>query len=99
MAIQVFIMRRFEPGQMANQVIPYVLKMRALATVQPGYISGETLSNVEQPQECMVISRWESLDDWNRWRHSKERAEIQDKIDELSGEKTEYKIFAPMVAR
>jgi heme-degrading monooxygenase HmoA len=46
-----------------------------------------------------VISRWESIDDWNRWRSSKQRTEIEQKIEMLIGEKAEYTLYAPMVAR
>ena len=98
MAIEVMIKRTIKPGPQARQVVPLILRLRALATYQPGYISGETLSNIEQPQECIVISRWETVEDWHRWLSSSDRSEIQQKIEDLTGEKTEYSIFAPMVA-
>ena len=88
-----------EPGKLSKQLIPLVMQMRALATIQPGYISGETLSNVDDPEECVVISRWESINDWNRWLYSKERDEIQRKIDDVTREKTDYKVFEPLIAR
>jgi heme-degrading monooxygenase HmoA len=45
-----------------------------------------------------VISRWKSIDDWNRWRNSKQRTAIEQKIEMLIGEKAEYTMYAPMVA-
>jgi heme-degrading monooxygenase HmoA len=98
MAIDVLIKRRVEQGRQAKELVPLILHLRALATYQPGYISGTTLSNLEHPEECLVISRWESIDDWNRWRQSKQRSEIEQKIEMLTGEKAEYNIYAPMVA-
>ena len=98
MAIDIMIKRRVKPGRQAKELVPLILHLRALATYQPGYISGTTLSNVEHPDECLVVSRWESIDDWNRWRQSKQRTEIEQKIEALTGEKTEYNIYAPMVA-
>jgi heme-degrading monooxygenase HmoA len=98
MAINVMIKRRVEQGHQAKKLVPLILHLRALATYQPGYISGTTLSNLENPDECLVVSRWESIDDWNRWRQSKQRAAIEQKIEKLTGEKTEYNIYAPMVA-
>jgi heme-degrading monooxygenase HmoA len=98
MAIDVMIKRRVEQGHQAKELVPLILHLRALATYQPGYISGTTLSNLERPDECLVVSRWESIDDWNRWRQSKQRSAIEQKIEKLTGEKTEYNIYAPMLA-
>ncbi len=98
MAIDVMIKRRVKPGRQAKELVPLILHLRALATYQPGYISGTTLSNLEHPDECLVVSRWESIDDWNTWRQSKQRTAIEQKIEMLTGEKAEYHIYAPMVA-
>jgi len=98
MAIDVMIKRRVKPGRQAKELVPLILHLRALATYQPGYISGTTLCNLEHPDECLVISRWESIDDWNRWRNNRQRTPIEQKIEMLIGEKTEYTIYAPMVA-
>ena len=99
MAIDVMIKRKVKPGRQARELVPLILQLRALATYQPGYISGSTLCNLEHPDECLVVSRWESIDDWNRWRNSNQRNEIEQKIEMLSGEKAEYTMYAPMVAR
>jgi heme-degrading monooxygenase HmoA len=99
MAIQVIIKRSVKQGRQAKELVPLILQMRALAMYQPGYISGETLCELEHPGECLVISRWETEDDWNRWAQSKERAEIEKKIEALTGEKPEYHVYASMVAR
>ena len=99
MAIDVMIKRRVEQGRQAKELVPLILHLRALATYQLGYISGTTLSNLEYPDECLVISRWESIDDWNRWRQSRQRSEIEQKIEMLTGDKAEYNIYAPMVAQ
>ena len=98
MAVDVMIKRKVKQGRLAKELVPLILHLRILATYQPGYISGTTLSNLEHPEECLVVSRWESIDDWNRWRQSKQRSEIEQKIEALIGEKTEYNIYAPMVA-
>jgi heme-degrading monooxygenase HmoA len=92
MAIEVFIKRKIEQGPQARQVVPLILQLRALATFQPGYISGETFFNLDNPEDCLVVSRWEAREDWERWLHSEERAEIQQKIEESAG-----KILVPEV--
>jgi heme-degrading monooxygenase HmoA len=97
MATEVMIKRRVKQGFQAKKLVPLILQMRTIAMHQPGYISGTTLSNVERPEDCLVISRWESIDDWKRWFHSVQRAEMESKIETLAGKKTEYEVYAPMV--
>ncbi len=99
MAVEVMIKRKVTPGHQAKQLVPLLLKLRAMALSQPGYISGETLCNVDNPEDCIVISRWETVEDWHRWASSKERAKIEEKIESLTGEKADYSVYAAMVPR
>ena len=41
----------------------------------------------------LVISTWETAEDWERWLLSKERQDVQAKIDELLGGNTTYEVF------
>ena len=41
-----------------------LVELRSIANRQAGYISGETLRNVNNPEEYVVISTWRSLEDW-----------------------------------
>ena len=92
MAVKILI-RRIVPENKARQMIPLFRKMRMLANEQSGYITGETMRNLENPDEFLVISTWETSDDWKRWVQSKEREQIQSQIDDLLGGKTDYEIF------
>ena len=92
MAVKIIITRRVPKGKEA-ELLPLLLALRSRATVQPGYISGETLRNIDDPEEYMVISTWQSGDVWKAWAANPERAELQDKIDALLGEKTHYGIY------
>ena len=58
-----------------------------------GYISGETFNRLDQPGVSLVISTWQSMDDWREWTLSKERCELQEQIDKLLGQPTKYEIF------
>ena len=60
MAIEVLIRRVTRPGTNAKILLPYIVELRSHAVKQPGYISGETLFNLEQTGECLVVSRWRS---------------------------------------
>ncbi len=92
MAVKIFI-RRHVPEKKAREIIPLVREMRSLANNHVGYISGETLRNLESPEEFMVISTWESSKDWKEWLKSEDKKKIQAKIDSLLGGETEYGIF------
>ncbi len=92
MAVKVFIKRRV-PEDKARDMVPLFRKMRSLAMNQSGYISGETLRNMNDPEEYIVISSWQSSDEWVAWLKSTDRQEIQSEIDTLLGGQTQYEIY------
>ena len=92
MAVKILIKRKV-PADKARDMIPLFRQMRSMATNQPGYISGETLKRLDEPDEFMVISTWHSSEDWKNWLASEDRRNIQEKIDALLGGKTEYEIY------
>ena len=90
--IKVHIRRKVPPEQRdALQVL--INQLRALTMGQPGYIAGETLKRADAPGESLVVSKWQSTEYWKQWLESRQRAEIQTRIDELLGEETRYEIY------
>jgi len=89
MAVKIII-KRIVPQNKAEALKPLLQKLRNLAMQQPGYISGETFKRVDRPGESLVVSTWQSMDDWRKWVLADERRGTQDKIDYLLGEKTEF---------
>jgi heme-degrading monooxygenase HmoA len=92
MSIKIIIKRKV-PKDMEKELLPLIKELRILTTKQEGYISGETLDRVDKPGQSLVISTWQSVEDWNNWVNSTERKEIQENIDKLIGEKTEYELY------
>ena len=92
MAVKVLIKRKISQDR-AKALIPLVRQMRASAATQAGYITGETLRSLDNPEEFLVISTWQSSDDWKNWLKSEDRNKVQDKIDDLLGGETNYEIF------
>ncbi len=92
MAVKVIIKRRV-PDDKAREMIPLFRKMRAMAMNQEGYIAGETLRNMNDPEDFIVISNWQSSEDWIRWLKSADRQKIQSQIDNLLGGQTQYEIY------
>ena len=92
MPIQVIIKRKWQTDN-PEALFPLLTEIRSLAQKQPGYISGETLRSLDDPEDYMVVSKWETADDWQKWLQSKERRDLQGKVDSLIGERTFYEIF------
>lgn len=92
MAVKVIIRRRVPKGK-EGQLVPLLLELRSKAITQPGYISGETLRNVVDPKDLLVIGTWQSVENWKAWKADKGRVEIQNKIDALLGEETTYAAY------
>ncbi len=100
MTIRVLMLRKMPrlTGGMEAELLPHLVPMldelRTMAFRQPGYISGETLRNVVDPYEYLVVSTWKSFEDWQRWFANKKRADLEGKIDAVLGSPTEYKVYS-----
>ena len=92
MPVQVIIKRKLIIDK-PQEIFPLLSELRSRAKHQPGYIESMTLRNIDKPEEYMVISTWETPDDWKTWYQSKERRDIQGRMDSLIGEKTHYSIY------
>jgi heme-degrading monooxygenase HmoA len=93
MTVKIVIKRKV-PKDKEKELLPLIKEIRIATTRRAGYISGETLQRIDNPGETVVVSTWETAEDWNRWATSRERFALQAKIDNLLGKKTEYKIYS-----
>ena len=92
MAVKILIKRRL-PLNKDKATVALLGQLRMLAMQQKGYISGETLRRIENPEEFLVISTWQSFEDWENWFNSSGRKELQSKIDILLGRETTYEVY------
>lgn len=95
MAVHVVIKRKFKMNR-PDELLPLLDKLSTRAKEQPGYISTVNLQSIEEPEYYLVISKWDTVEDWKRWFLSKERRDIQGRVDSLIGERTFYEIFQPV---
>jgi heme-degrading monooxygenase HmoA len=93
MAIGVLIKRVTKHGEDAKVLLPHIIELRSLAVRQPGYISGETFFNLDHPEECLVISRWTSLEHWQQWTRDQRRIELDENMEKHLGANTDYSIY------
>ena len=93
MAIGVLIKRETRHGEDAKVLLPHIIELRAIGVKQPGYISGETFFNLGRPEECLVISRWTTLEHWQQWMQDPRRIELDGNMEKHLGTKTEYNVY------
>ena len=79
MSIKILIERCFK-----EPVNPDILKVvediRIKALRQRGYIGGETVVNVDDRRELMVISLWSNVEDWKQWYEGKDWQEQEKQL-------------------
>ena len=97
MAVHVIIKRKYIMNQ-PEKIIPLLKELNQRAKDQPGYISTETLQSTEDLGDYLVVSVWETIEDWKEWFMNPQRKEIQDQVDSLIGERTFYEVFRPVYA-
>lgn len=92
MAVKVLIRRKVSEENQ-QELSALLRELRTLTTNRKGYISGESFDRLDKPGESLVVSTWQSADEWREWVLSPERKALQEKIDALLGEETEYELF------
>lgn len=91
MAVKILIKRRLKTGniQAASEML---IKARTNAMEEPGYISSETLRGSDDPNEIVVISLWETKEDWERYVRKPSRKKLEAEFYDLLDSPT---IYAP----
>lgn len=95
MAVHVVIKRRFRMNQ-SEKLISLLKELNNRAKVQPGYVSTNILQSTEDLGDYLVVSEWDTEEDWKNWFLNPQRKEIQDEVDSMIGERTFYEVFRPV---
>ena len=82
MIIKVVIVRKFRQDSYI-EAHKAITEIRSLATLQHGYISGETLICQDDPTKLMAISTWMSRQHWEKWRASPTRQDATNILDAM----------------
>ena len=92
MTIKIIIERHTIPG---NELIlsELLMQLRSEAMKTKGYISGETLRSIHDSNKYIVISTWDSLEDWRAWEGNEKRKKIQERIDALLRGPSAHQIY------
>ena len=89
MVVKVMIKRKIKEGK-AREVFALLNKFRSDAMNQRGYISGETLLNHDDPMEILVVSMWQSMENWLKWKENPERRANENLLEKLLEGPTTY---------
>ncbi len=92
MVVKVLIKRKIRDGKL-NDASKLLIKARYNAMGQPGYISSETLSGCDDPNNVVVISMWQKIENWNQWKNGDLRAENETAFEALLVGPTEYETY------
>jgi len=87
------LLERTIKGKNVGEVVRLLRQMRIKAMQQPGYISGETLHEADDPNLYLVISTWESMEQWQAWHQSPERQKLQGEVDGFLQSPTKVRVF------
>ena len=92
MVAKILISRRFKKGK-KKEIFSLLKGFRSTALNQPGYISGETLTEDNDAQNMLVISTWENMESWHSWKNNNKRKEFEAMLEIFQEGPTEYKEY------
>ena len=92
MAVRIIIDRKVKRGKVPD-LSRLLRALRSKAMPSEGYISGETLRSLDDPYNYIVITTWQSVEDWEKWEKNPERRKVQVKIEKLMARPTRTKIY------
>jgi heme-degrading monooxygenase HmoA len=94
MSIKILIERKFK-NAVAPEMLQVLDEIRIKALRNRGYIGGETVVNVDDNREVIVISAWSSVEDWKTWYGTKEWKELEKKLSPQLQEPAKIRSFMP----
>ncbi len=92
MVAKILISRRFIKGK-KKEIFALLKGFRSEALNQPGYISGETLTEDNDAQHMLVIGTWENIESWHSWKNNNKRKEFEAMLEIYQEGPTEYKEY------
>lgn len=90
--IRAIIERHVKSGK-REELMTLLREIRGACVHRRGYVSGETLSRLDDPSTITVVSNWGSLTDWKMWEQSEERMRLYEKIEPLLTEEPRVQVY------
>lgn len=91
--VRVVIEHKIKSPAYVDKAVDLIREIRNEAMKQHGFITGETLTNMDDATNMLVISTWESRDAWDVWDKSERRVELNPRINELLAAPYSVRVF------
>jgi heme-degrading monooxygenase HmoA len=92
MAVKIMIKRTFKEGT-RKEASAMLIKSRAIAIEQSGYIASETLVSYDDPNTILVMSMWQTKEDWDNYKKSAARKDNERNYARIMDGVTAYEIY------
>ncbi len=79
MSVILTVDRQIIPGAQGD-ITRLLRELRSAVTLQPGFISGQTIIDPRSPTSFMTISEWSSIKAWENWEASPVRATLIEQV-------------------
>jgi heme oxygenase (mycobilin-producing) len=80
--IRVVLEHRTKDAENARQLVEGIRLVRAEARKKHGFINGDTLVDVDDPCHVVVLSSWQTQEDWKAWDESRIRKSMLPLIED-----------------
>ena len=92
MTVKIIIDRKVKKGE-ESELFELLKELRSKAISSKGYISGETLRALTDRHNYVVVSTWQSVNDWKDWEKHPGRAKIRARIEKIMSRPTKTKMY------
>lgn len=92
MAVKVLIKRKFKDGNM-RAASRLLINNRSGAMKHSGYISSETLRSLDDPNQIVVVSMWDTKESWEAWKTSQTRVANENEFKDYIVGPAEYEHY------
>jgi len=92
MSVRIIIDRRVKKGK-ESDLAKLLRELRSKAIFSRGYITGEILRALEDPRNYVVITTWQSSDDWEKYEKDPETRKLHARIEKLMVRPTKVKVY------
>ncbi|MCP4745180.1 MAG: sugar biosynthesis protein [Desulfobacteraceae bacterium] len=81
MTVKILLERKFKEEPSLEE-IKIINELRMGAMLRKGYVSGETLVDLNDHRRIVVISVWANKEDWKEWESSDHRRKLEANLNE-----------------
>jgi heme-degrading monooxygenase HmoA len=92
MPVKILIKRRFKEKDI-SQNSKMLITARHGAMEQEGYISSETMWDLDDPKNVVVSSMWQDIESWNSWKNSEKRKSLESQFMAYLDGPTKYEHY------